>query len=377
MLNSHSPWIETTRLSQEVKYQQEISSTDQQYSWQAMFACQIGIRPFEERLKLKWGFSPAFLLEEALDRQKLFVESQLSTNPIDKQLERRTLALRCVCVPNSGILLGMVAKVLAESQEKAQLFALNYFKEIESIFPYDYIIRPATSLEEYNRLTGREILRKCNNPNSVAQIRRFESPLRTSKGMFRMLGIWQTGMRSDEQIWRALALYPQEILLNISMSPTTLFEGERRALLEMKQSARVSQDIPSDEPYLQNYEAWIDPFISRHISPWNRYFYLQIHLASPVEIGEYIFRSIGSSVTRENPGLASPGFQVIHPLNKNDVSEWCAHLECLDNIYTNNSLLLPRLSELASLDEVHAVFRLPYPPETGLPGAVFINDLME
>jgi len=154
-----------------------------------MFAFQIGIRSFDERLKLKWGFNSAVLLEEALDRQKLFIESQLYNNPMDNRIEQRTLALRCICVPKSGLLLGLVAKVLAESQEKAQSFALNYLRELESIFPYDYTVRPATSMEEFNRLTGKEILSKCNVPTSIAQIRRFESPLQKSKGIFRIVGI--------------------------------------------------------------------------------------------------------------------------------------------------------------------------------------------
>ncbi len=374
MLNSQNPWIEIKRSSQRIEYQREVSSSDQKYPWQAMFAFQIGIRSFDERLKLKWGFNSAVLLEEALDRQKLFIESQLYNNPMDNRIEQRTLALRCICVPKSGLLLGLVAKVLAESQEKAQSFALNYLRELESIFPYDYTVRPATSMEEFNRLTGKEILSKCNVPTSIAQIRRFESPLQTSKGIFRIVGIWQTGKRSDEQIWRALAHYPQEILLNISICPTTLFEGERRALLEMKQSAQAPQDTPSKEPYLQHYEAWIDPFISRHISPWNKYFYLQVHLASLSEVDECLIRTIGSAITRDNPEFSTPGFQLARPKNSNEAIEWCNHLDCLDIIPVNNSLLLPRLSELASTDEAHAVFRLPYPPEPDLPGAVFINN---
>lgn len=375
MPNSQRPWIEIKRSSQRIEYQREASSIDQKYPWQAMFAFHIGIRSFEERLKLKWGFNSAVLLEEALDRQKLFIESQLANNPIHNRIEQRTLALRCICIPKSGLLLGLVAKVLAESKEDAHSLALDYLRELESIFPYDYTVRPATSLEEFSQLSGREILTKCNDPTSIAQIRRFESPLQTSKGVLRMVGIWQTGKRSDEQIWRALAHYPQEILLNISIRPTTLFEGERRALLEMKQSAQVPQDTPSKEPYLQNYEDWIDPFISRHISPWNKYFYLQVHLASPFEVDECLLRNIGSSITRDNmEELSTPGFQVLRPVNRSEVVEWSNHLESLDLIHTNNSLLLPRLSELASVDEAHAVFRLPYPPETGLPNVVFLEE---
>ena len=61
-------------------------------------------------------------------------------------------------------------------------------------------------------------------------------------------------------------------------------------------------------------------------------------------------------------------------LDKNDAIEWRNHLDCLNIIPAKNSLLLPRLSELASLDEAHAVFRLPYPPEMGLPNTMFLNE---
>jgi hypothetical protein len=366
------PWIEVKQ-SQGIGYQQEDPGIHQKYPWQAMFACHIGVRSYEERIKLKWGFSPAFLLEEALDRQKLFIESQLSPNPIDGHVEKRALALRCLSVPGSGLRLGLVARILAESQEIARGSALNYWRELESIFPYDYTLCPASSADDFHQLSGKEILRKCNKPDSIAQIRRFEHPLRTSKGVFRMLGLWQTSLRSDEQIWRALANYPHEILLNISICPTIVFEAERRALLEMQQSAQLSQNTEVNEPYIQHFEAWIDPFIKRHTSPWNRYFYLQVHLVSPEEIDEYIFRSIGSAITRENSEQSSPGFQVVHPTDKNDAVWWCGNLDELEIIYSNKSLLLPRLSEMANLDEVHAVFRLPYPPETGLPNTEFLS----
>jgi hypothetical protein len=373
VLSSKGLWIDVTQTSQGSGFKQDVSSTDQKYSWQAIFACQIGIRPFKELAALKWGFNLAALLDEALDRQKLFIESQLLNNPVDVQFVQRTLALRCICIPKTGLRLGLIAKILAETQEQAEISAQNYCREIVSIFPYDYTIHPASSIEEFNQITGNEIFQKCNNQNSIAQIRRYESPVRTTNGIFRMLGRWQTEVRSDDQIWRALAGYQNKLLLNIMVRPTTLFEGERRVLLKMKQSAEMSQNSGADEPYLQHYEEWIDAFISRHTSPWNRYFYLQVHLASPIEIDEHIIRSIGSATTREKQEQPSPGFQVVYPLDKNNAIEWCKNLNCLEIIQTNNSFLLPRLSELASLEEVHAVFRLPYPPESGLLNTEFLN----
>jgi hypothetical protein len=141
----------------------------------------------------------------------------------------------------------------------------------------------------------------------------------------------------------------------------------------MKEVGETSKNSSTNEPYLQHYEEWIDSFISRHISPWNRYFYLQVHLASTTKINEYIFRAIGSAITREKQEQPSPGFQVVNPLDKDNTLEWCKHLDCLEFTQTNNSFLLPRLSEMASLKEAHAVFRLPYPPRPGLPNIKFLE----
>jgi hypothetical protein len=372
--NSQAPWIEIKRSSQVIKSRQESPKIEQNHSWQAMFACQIAIRSYKERLNFKWGFNPAVLLEEALDRQKLFLETQLNINPIDNPGEDRTLTFRCICIPNQGLLIGLVAKVLAASQEKAGASALNYLRELESVFPYDYKMRPAASMEEFNRLTGREIFKNCNDPAAIAQIRRFESPLQTSKGILRMVGIWQTGKRSDEQIWRSLGHCSQGVLLNISIRPTTLFEDERQALIEIQRSMQKNQGSISNEPYLQNYESWIDPFINRHISAWNKYFFLQVFLVSPGEISDGLIRSIGSAITRDSLELATPGYQIVRPRDKNEAVEWSNHLDCLELIPTNQSLFLPRLSDMATLEETHAVIRLPYPLETGLPGAVFLDE---
>lgn len=362
------PWIETKQLSRPV-------SGKLGCSWQAMFACRIRIRPFPERKQLKWGFNEAVLLEEALDRQKLFLEAQLHNNPLEYQeAEQRTLALRCMGVPKSGLLLGVIGKVMAETQDQARASALNYLREVAAIFPYDYTIHPIDSQPDFERMTGKDILEHCTHPASMACIRRFESPLQTSLGICGIVGIWQTGKRSDEQIWRALAHYPHSILLNILLRPTILFETERQALLEMQKTMRLPGAAASEEPYLQNYEKWIDPFINRFVSPWNKLFCLQVHVVSASAIDEYLLRSIGSAITRDTAEQSLPGFQVLRPRGSKETMEWSRHIQALDIIYADRQFMLPRLSELATLEEAHAVFRFPYPPELGLPGTVFLEE---
>jgi hypothetical protein len=142
----------------------------------------------------------------------------------------------------------------------------------------------------------------------------------------------------------------------------------------MKKMGQSNSDKPTDEPYLQHFETWIEPFIDRHISPWNQYFNLQVHLVSSQAIDEYLFRNIGSAITRDDTNQLSPGFQVCHPSDNDSAVEWRTQLDALNIIQANRGMLLPRLSDLASLDEAHAVFRLPYPPKMGLPNTVFLDE---
>ena len=123
----------------------------------------------------------------------------------------------------------------------------------------------------------------------------------------------------------------------------------------------------------EKYNIWIDSFINRHIKPWQKYLYLQIHLASPVAIKEYVFRAIGSSITRNDQEQATPGYEVEYPSDTHEANEWANNLDGLEFIRTKNKGRLSRLRELASIDEAHAVFRLPYPPESGFPNTEFLT----
>lgn len=365
--NSPAPWFETKPISR-------LSEDKQEAGWQAMFACQIGILPFKQREQLKWGFNAAVLLEEALDRQKLFLEAQLHNNPVEDQDDRRALALRCIGEPGRGLILSVIGKTLADSRDEALQSASNYLRETLAIFPYDYSIHPAATQQAFERITGRNIFEHCTHPAAIAQLQRFESPLQTSRGIGRVMGVWQTKNRSDEQIWRALAHYPHSVLLNVLLIPTLLFERERQALLEMQKTLKIPDAANSQEPYLQQYEKWIDPFLNRFVSPWNKLFYLQVHLVSAASLDEYLLRSIGSAITRDTPEQALPGFQVRRPASGPQAVEWSRHIESLNILHTNRQFLLPRLSDVASLDEAHAVFRFPYPLEGGFPNTVFVEE---
>jgi len=356
-----APWVELSQSGQ---------------SWQAIFACQFCVQPFETLQKNRWGFNAAALLAEALDRQKLFIESQFHGNPLREPSQNaHTLALRVTRIPGEGLLLALVGTVKAPRQEEARANALEYCNELTSTFPHDYTIHPATTQQAFDKLTGQELLANCQSGQSMAQLLRFEKQIRTQNGLAYVNGFWQTSDRSDEQTWRMLGNYPRPAMLSISLQPAILEGNERQFLWDMKTVSVPFENISQMHP-AQPFDKWVEPFIERRLNPWKRYYLMQVHLLCPAGVTDSLARPIGAAMTRENDSLLSPGFLTVHPANDLTAREWRAGLERLEIAPTHfNPSSLSRLSDLADLGEVHSVFRLPYPPEAGLPGVEFIGPL--
>lgn len=346
------------------------------HDWRGLFVCQVCVQPFAEVQKLRWGFNAAALLLEALDRQKLFIESQFHGNPLKEPASaERAVALRCARLPGEGLLLALVGGVQGDTQEEALENAQEYCSELASTFPYDYKIYPATTPQAFKKLTGRELLQNCQSAQSMLQLLRFEKQIRTQKGLAYVNGFWQTSDRSDEQTWRILGNYPRPALLNISLQPAILEGDERQFIWDMKTVSAPFENISQMHP-AQPFDKWVDPFIERRLNPWKRYYMMQVHLLSPAGVRDSLARPIGAAMTRETADLLSPGFLAVYPANDITANAWRARLEKLEIVPIQFNLTsLSRLSDLADLNETHSVFRFPYPPEAGLPGVTFIGPL--
>lgn len=344
--------------------------------WQAIFACQVCVQSFAEVQKLRWGFNAAVLLVEALDRQKLFLESQFHGNPLeDIEPEGRALALRAIRIPETGLLLALVGKKSAASPDQARQSAIDYCDELVATFPYDYKIHPAVTQKVFEKLTGKNLLATCQTPPTMAQILRFETALRTPNTLAQVNGCWGTSDRSDEQIWRKLGNHPQPAMLNISLRPASLDYEERQALWEMQQVHNPSESLSPAHPS-QPFDKWAEPFITRRLNPWKHFYLVQVHLLAPAGVTDSLIRPIASAMTRESPELQSPGFIAHYPANESIAHTWSQNIAQLVFSPTRlNQSSVSRLSDLADLNEAHSVFRFPYPPEAGLPGVKFIDKL--
>lgn len=347
----------------------------------ALFAFQVSHRSPAEWLAMRWGFNAGALLEEALERYKLFITAQsLSESAfLASDQPDRTLAMRGINLPGEGMLMALLGKTFSVDKKQAVLAAENYARELYSIFPHDFILYPAETKAVFERLYGRNFFAK--KPH-VAALQREIIYLPSVHNVQYVTGVWQGSSRSNEQVWRALSNLRQTAMLNIVLQPSLLFEGERKMLLEVgnkKDMLRKQvEDMLEDQEEIEEkkeekdiytvYQPWVNAYVERRLAPWKKFFLLQIHVLVDGIVDENILRAIGSTITCDNDKISSPGYQIIRPASAEDEHDWLERIRSLE--------LLPpamHIHDLADLDETFAVFRFPHLPEAGLPGVKFIS----
>ncbi len=364
-----TPYIEVSA----VPHAAELKS----HPYQAVFAAWFYPRPFKELVdNFRWGFNNETLLLEALDRQKQFVEIQYAVDRENRQErpDQHTVSLRCINIPGQGLLLAILGKVCAQSEEQAQHAGELYWREIKSIFPYDYVLFPATDRKSFRQVTGWELLTTTGETAIIRQLKRLEKPMRTQEGLQPVLGLWQSGIRSSELIWRALAGMTEPALLNISIHPTVLYVDEVQTLWELRNAGAPEPNAPKGLYQSFPYRSWIEPFINRRLTPWKKFFFMQIHVVTLNHVNESLLRSIGASLTRDSNELL-PGYEIAKPSSPSLGHKWCKQLHQMEMPEAESYFVLPRLSDLADMEEVTSVFRFPYPPAGELPGVQFIKSL--
>jgi len=360
-----TPWIRTEQ------YQAE---TDQagpgfsEYLWQALFACQVGVRSHEEWAKLKWGFNALALLGEALERQKLFLESQyVSRNELRAEHpNRRTLAFRYINRPGEGLGLTIVGKIHARTKEEVIENAAAFYRGLKSTIPYDYTLTPAHSRDEFLQMSGWDILDHSGGLCDLAQVKRSELPLLLGQRSPFVQGFWQSNAHAHEQVWRSLAASVNPLLMNICIRSTILFPKEVERL---SRSASIVSELEANalgKETLLAMQEWSKLYTKRRLTPCTKFFYLQIHLVSPQKVDENLFQIAGTSFTLGDDKSPSLGYQVVAP-GPDEQLKWQEKIKNLDMVSSASQLPAPRLAEVADLDELFAVVRLPYsPPDDAL-----------
>ncbi|NOH04482.1 MAG: hypothetical protein HND47_22185 [Chloroflexi bacterium] len=341
-----------------------IEAVQTQSDWQVVFAFQAFLRPIDQWIKMKWGFNTAVLLEEALDRFKLFLESQVTSDEFQSEDEQsnRTLALRCINLPGEGLQFAILGKAADPEKEHALTAGRVYAREIFSTFPHDFILKPAETKPDFDRLAGSVPFTQKIRLAGIQRENAFFPPMLRYQYI---TGLWQSSSRAYEQVWRALSGSPPGTMLNITLRPSTLYQNEKELLLDVrKKLPKPGQDEDIFSPHL----SWVDACIKRRLTPWKKFFQMQIHVLAEDAPDDNLLRSIGSAFTRSTSDLSTPGFQIVRPNSADEEEEWRRTIRTLD--FTPSPR---RMDDLADVDEVHAVFRLPYRQETGLPGLSLVE----
>jgi hypothetical protein len=334
-----------------------------------LFACQIGVPNHHDWASLKWGFNAAALFDEAMKRQNLFLGSQHGINN-ELQVEspdRRTLAFRYINVPEEGLLLALLGKIYAHTEEDAKESALTYFRELRATFPYDYILLAADSRDQFCRFSAWDIFEEKADLVNIVQIRRLEMPILINQKSPFLQGLWQSSARAHEQIWRSLAALPNPVLMNATLRSTVIYDNELQLLRNGADEVAGLKNSSVNHKILKVYKEWNENLVDRRQDPWQKFFYLQIHLASTRKIDENLIRSVGASITLNSDGPSQPGYQVRFAA-LDEKEEWGRKIRNLDIVFSASRLPAPRLSEVADLSEVFDAIRIPYSP----PG----NDLL-
>ena len=344
--------------------------------WHAQFAFAVKIRDFDDLKKLKWGFNFGSLLEEVLERQRLFIESQHFPGELRKQpTEFRTLALRFVHEPERNSLrLYLLAKVQAHDRKSAFSLAIQTRQELESIFPYEYKLDPIDNRISFTQETGWNWVRQSSDVFSFLEIEKYEGVLSTGQERIFILGSWNDSMIGNEQVWRVLAGAKQRIFLNVIIRPVILQDYDVLALhniAEYAEKIRKGSVNPALLPYIDaavlNYRKMAESL--------RRPYLVRIHLVSPERIPEYIPRAIGSALTHtDKPSPSAPGFQIVLPKSDGELTNWQQLLLWIEPTAFSPDgydVRFTRLRNLVDAQGALSLFRLPFPPEGGIPGVTF------
>ena len=337
------------------------------YPWQAMFACQIGILDHQSWTGLRWGFNAGVLFEEALDRQRLFLESQHSfdSNLGVEYPEIRAIAFRYITT-SDGILVVLIGKVSAKTKEQVEISANEYYHELKSTFPYDYSLSPVVSKNEFDEITGSELFTESDDKTDIVQVRRCEMPIPVDRNLPYLQGLWQSSGRAHEQIWRSLGSAQSKILVNIVLRPTILYDNDLAIYSGLFSEITNYQPGEISQKTFALYKEWYENFTTRRLTPWKKYYYLQVHVVSNTSINENFLRNVGTTLTQnlqvQNAKTQTlHGYQIVRPSFKRK-KDWGTKIYHLNLTSWGSQLANPRLSELADLEEVYSVVRIPYSP---------------
>lgn len=346
--------------------------------YHALFAFEILRHSFAEFRERAWNPMMASHLFEAWDRQVHLIESlhlpaaNLKHSPI--------FELRFVAYPDQRqIDLFFLGKTFAPTPEQAQSKAKTLGQEVVSLFPFDFTLRPLQDQAEFERAYQSEWITGLANSEQIVEIRRFErlvpNPGNGNGGnnFLYLTHGWRWHLQSMEQVWCALAKYPQRLMFNVSLSPILWDQVDYVYLNELetvvnegKTPSSLGQETNSA---LKLYRQLL------YQTP--RPFTLRMTLVGESAVPQGLANAIGAGLcllplqVESNEVTSGANYTLTWPACSEDISLAKLNLTQLNQYDWGAELVgLPirRLRYAVNAKEAQTVFRIPIPPEGGFPG---------
>jgi len=365
MNRSVFPWI---KIDQETanpgKFLGHSQRTAMRYS--AVWGSKVLMRPFDELEGFKWGFNLRDLSQEILTRQLGFLETLHSI--VKEILVPCRFSLRFV-QKGSGhpLSIYLLSRVVSNTEQGAEDLAEQMWLQMQSIFPYDYVLMPLSSGNAFHET-------EIATPMGSTEI------YYPFVGSFRMLsrnfsinnrillfGNWSTTNARFESVLRSLHQMHQTTMMDVLLQPTITTKHEINQLASALH--RISDFATSDNQMTGALASKWQQNLSERSRNLYQVYLLQLRLYSDCDlslIAGNVTSAFASGPSADGANL--PKANVVK-LEDNDSSKWVERINNLSYIPLRLPLSpsLRRMPFLSTISEANAVFRLPILPRDGVP----------
>lgn len=350
------------------------SPEDDRSGYHALFAFEILRRPFAEFRGRIWNPMMMGPLFEAWDRQVHLIESLHL--PDDDPSRHPVFELRFVAHPDQNrVGLFFLGKASAPTADWARSEALALSREVFSLFPFDFLLRPLSDQAEFERAYRSEWTACLELPEQIVEVRRFERVVPNPGngiGHLYLTHSWEWHLQSMDQVWCALAKYRQPLMFCISLSPMLWDQADYLYLNELETVAN-RRELPPGlalevESALRLYR--------RLLYQTPRPFTMRIVLVGPRGVPRGLANAVGAGLClpslqagHNEPGV-SPDYVLIRPTRPEGLTLAKLNLiQLSQHEWGCASAGLPvwRWRYAVNAQQAQAAFRIPIPPEAGYP----------
>lgn len=366
----------THLVRQETQKGQQFLPIGSDGGYHAIFAFEVFRRPFTEFRGRAWNLMMASHLIEAWDRQIHFIESihlpgmNLGHDPV--------FELRFIAHPERNqVDLFFLGKTFAPTSDQALSKALDLSREVYSLFPFDFVLRPLADQVEFERAYRVEWITSLQHTEQIVEIRRFERMVATpdygngANFLYLTYG-WQWHLQGMDQAWNALTKYRQPLMFSVNLSPFLwnpidyAYFNELEAVNDREAIPGVSASeiVSALKLYRQLLYQTPRPFLMRMT--------LVGEPAVPRGLANAIGVGLCSSPLQAEPNEVTVGanYTLTWPTCAKDFSVAKFNLMHISQSDWGVNLVdfpIRRLRYAVNAKQAQASFRIPIPPEAGFP----------